>query len=91
LAFDPTFADVAEGRGVLPASAAVRASLPPGLRWVALAGDVLQERIDVMWSPAHAAPARDAFLTVARALPWPALAPTTSATMPGDGGASEPE
>ena len=36
LAFDPTFADVAEGRGVLPASAAVRASLPPvsaGSRW----------------------------------------------------------
>ena len=69
----------------------MRASLPPGLRWVALAGDVLQERIDVMWSPAHAAPARDAFLTVARALPWPALAATTSATMPDDGEASEPE
>jgi DNA-binding transcriptional LysR family regulator len=72
LPFDPTFADVAQGRGVLPASAAVRASLPPGLRWVPLAGDVLQLRIDVLWSPAHASPARDAFLTVAQALPWPA-------------------
>ena len=71
LPFDPTFADVAEGRGVLPASAAVRASLPPGLRWVALAGDGLQQRIDLLWSPAHASPARDAFLAVARALPWP--------------------
>jgi DNA-binding transcriptional LysR family regulator len=74
LPFDPTFADVADGRGVLPASAAVQSSLPPGLRWVALAGDVLHQRIDLLWSPAHAAPARDAFLTVARALPWPALA-----------------
>jgi DNA-binding transcriptional LysR family regulator len=74
LPFDPTFTDVAEGRGVLPASAAVQASLPPGLRWVALAGDVLQQRIDLLWSPAHAAPARDAFVRVARALPWPALA-----------------
>jgi DNA-binding transcriptional LysR family regulator len=91
LPFDPTFADVAEGRAVLPASASVRASLPLALRWVPLAGDVLQERIDVMWSPAHAAPARDAFLRVARTLPWPALAPTTSATMPDDGEASEPE
>jgi DNA-binding transcriptional LysR family regulator len=90
LPFDPTFADVAEGRGVLPASAAVRASLPLGLRWVPLAGDVLQQRIDVMWSPAHTAPARDAFLAVARALPWPAPASTTSATTPGDGGAPEP-
>ena len=90
LPFDPTFADVAEGRGVLPASAAVRASLPPGLRWVALAGDVLQQRIDVLWSPARAVPARDAFLRVARALPWPAPAPTTRAPMPGDGGASGP-
>jgi DNA-binding transcriptional LysR family regulator len=75
LPFDPTFADVAEGRGVLLASAAVRASLPPALRWVPLAGDVLQQRIDVMWSPAHAAPARDAFLAVARTLAWPAPAP----------------
>jgi DNA-binding transcriptional LysR family regulator len=71
LPFDPTFADVAEGRGVLPASAAVQAALPLGLGWVALAGDVPQQRIDVMWSPAHAAPARDAFLRVARALAWP--------------------
>jgi hypothetical protein len=71
LPFDPTFADVAEGRGVLPASASVRASLPPGLRWVALAGDALEQRIDLLWSPAHTVPARDAFLAVARALPWP--------------------
>jgi LysR family transcriptional regulator, benzoate and cis,cis-muconate-responsive activator of ben and cat genes len=91
LPFDPTFADVAEGRAVLPASASVRASLPLGLRWIPFAGDVLEERIDVMWSPAHAAPARDAFLRVARALPWPALAPTTSATKPDDGEAPEPE
>jgi DNA-binding transcriptional LysR family regulator len=78
LPFDPTFADVAEGRAVLPASASVRASLPLGLRWIPLAGDVLEERIEIMWSPAHAAPARDAFLRVARALPWPAPAPRTS-------------
>jgi hypothetical protein len=71
LPFDPTFADVAEGRGVLLASASVRASLPPGLRWVPLAGDALEQRIDLLWSPAHTVPARDAFLAVARALPWP--------------------
>src|SRR3954454_25226964 len=91
LPFDPTFADVAEGRALLPASASVRASLPLGLRWIPLAGDVLQERIDLMWSPAHAAPARDAFLSVARALPWPTPAPTTSANKPDDGEASKPE
>ncbi len=77
LPFDPTFADVADGLGVLPASAAVQASLPLGLHWVPLAGDELEERIDLMWSPAHAAPARDAFLAVARALPRPAPSPET--------------
>jgi DNA-binding transcriptional LysR family regulator len=90
LPFDPTFADVADGRGVLPASAAVRASLPAGLRWVALAGDVLQQRIDLMWSPAHAAPARDAFLTVARGLAWPAPAACPRPDR-GDGGCAPAE
>jgi DNA-binding transcriptional LysR family regulator len=90
LPFDPTFTDVAEGRGVLPASASVRSSLPPDLRWVALAGGALEERIDLMWSPARAVPARDAFLALARSLPWAAPAATTSATTLGDGEASKP-
>ena len=74
LSFDPTFADVAEGRGVVLASAAVRASLPHGLRWVALAGGVLEQRTDLMWNPARAIPARDVFVAVAGALSWEAPA-----------------
>ena len=68
LPFDPTFADVAQGRGVVLASAAVRPSLPLGLRWVVLAGGALEERIDLVWNPSRTVPARDAFVAVARGL-----------------------
>lgn len=70
LPFDPTFADVAEGRGVLLASASVRASLPLGLCWVVLADGVLEERIDLLWNPSRTVPAREAFVAVARGLRW---------------------
>jgi hypothetical protein len=72
LPFDPTFADVAQDRGVVLASVSVRPSLPDGLCWVALTGRALEERIDLMWNPSRTVPARDAFVAVARGLHWSA-------------------
>ena len=65
--FDPLFTDVAEGRGVQIASESIRGALPAGLTWVPLASGVLEQRVDLLWDPARAHPARDAFLDEARA------------------------
>jgi len=67
LPFDPLFTDVAEGRGVQIASESIRGALPAGLTWVPLASGVLEQRVDLLWDPARAHPARDAFLDEARA------------------------
>ena len=67
LPFDPLFTDVAEGRGVQIASESIRGALPAGLTWVPLASSVLEQRVDLLWDPARAHPARDAFLDEARA------------------------
>ena len=67
LPFDPLFTDVAEGRGVQIASESIRAALPAGLTWVPLASGVLEQRVDLLWDPARAHPARDAFVDEARA------------------------
>ena len=67
LPFDPLFTDVAEGRGVQIASESIRSGLPAGLTWVPLASGVLEQRVDLLWDPARAHPARDAFLDEARA------------------------
>ena len=67
LPFDPLFSDVAEGRGVQIASESIRGALPAGLTWVPLASGVLEQRVDLLWDPARAHPARDAFLGEARA------------------------
>ncbi len=67
LPFDPLFTDVAEGRGVQIASESIRGALPAGLTWVQLASGVLEQRVDLLWDPARAHPARDAFLDEARA------------------------
>lgn len=67
LPFDPLFTDVAEGRGVQIASESIRGALPAGLTWVPLASGVLEQRVDLLWDPARAHPARDAFLDAARA------------------------
>jgi DNA-binding transcriptional LysR family regulator len=66
LPFDPLFTDVAEGRGVQIASESIRGALPAGLTWVPLASGVLEQRVDLLWDPARAHPARDAFLDEAR-------------------------
>ena len=66
LPFDPLFTDVAEGRGVQIASESIRGALPAGLTWVPLASGVLEQRVDLLWDPARAHPARDAFLEEAR-------------------------
>jgi hypothetical protein len=66
LPFDPLFTDVAEGRGVQIASESIRGALPTGLTWVPLASGVLEQRVDLLWDPARAHPARDAFLDEAR-------------------------
>jgi len=67
LPFDPLFTDVAEGRGVQIASESICGALPAGLTWVPLASGVLEQRVDLLWDPARAHPARDAFLDEARA------------------------
>ncbi len=67
LPFDPLFTDVSEGRGVQIASESIRGALPAGLTWVPLASGVLEQRVDLLWDPARAHPARDAFLDEARA------------------------
>jgi DNA-binding transcriptional LysR family regulator len=67
LPFDPLFTDVAEGRGVQIASESIRGALPAELTWVPLASGVLEQRVDLLWDPARAHPARDAFLDEARA------------------------
>lgn len=67
LPFDPLFTDVADGRGVQIASESIRGALPAGLTWVPLASGVLEQRVDLLWDPARAHPARDAFLDEARA------------------------
>jgi DNA-binding transcriptional LysR family regulator len=67
LPFDPLFTDVSEGRGVQIASESIRGALPAGLTWVPLASRVLEQRVDLLWDPARAHPARDAFLDEARA------------------------
>jgi DNA-binding transcriptional LysR family regulator len=67
LPFDPLFTDVAEGRGIQIASESIRGALPAGLTWVPLAPGVLEQRVDLLWDPARAHPARDAFLDEARA------------------------
>ena len=67
LPFDPLFTDVAEGRGVQIASESIRGALPAGLTWVPLASGVLEQRVDLLWDPARAHPARDAFVDEARA------------------------
>ena len=67
LPFDPLFTDVAEGRGVQIASESIRGALPAGLTWVPLASGVLEQRVDLLWDPTRAHPARDAFLDEARA------------------------
>ena len=67
LPFDPLFTDVAQGRGVQIVSESIRGALPAGLTWVPLASGVLEQRVDLLWDPARAHPARDAFLDEARA------------------------
>lgn len=66
LPYDPTFSEVAEGHGVSLAAEAVTATLPAGLRWVPLAGGVLQEPTRVLWHPGRADRARDAVLAGVR-------------------------